>query len=39
LLVIYVLLHFGFVSQNAQVLALLGVFLDVGVKSGVPVPT
>ncbi|SBT09993.1 Anion transporter [Candidatus Accumulibacter aalborgensis] len=38
LLVIYVLLHFGFVSQNAQVLALLGVFLDVGVKSGVPVP-
>jgi DASS family divalent anion:Na+ symporter len=37
LLVIYVLLHFGFVSQNAQVLALLGVFLDVGVKSGVPV--
>lgn len=36
LLVIYVLLHFGFVSQNAQVLALLGVFLDVGVKSGVP---
>lgn len=37
LLLIYVLLHFGFVSQNAQVLALLGVFLDVGVKSGVPV--
>ncbi|MEF8728164.1 MAG: DASS family sodium-coupled anion symporter [Accumulibacter sp.] len=38
LVVMYVLLHFGFVSQNAQVLALLGVFLDVGVKSGVPVP-
>jgi len=37
LLTIYVFLHFGFVSQNAQVLALLGVFLDVGVKSGVPV--
>ena len=36
LLVIYVLLHYMFVSQNAQVLALLGVFLDVGVKSGVP---
>jgi hypothetical protein len=29
-----VFLHFGFVSQNAQVLALLGVFLDVGVKVG-----
>ena len=37
LLVIYVLMHYMFVSQNAQVLALLGVFLDVGVKSGVPV--
>ena len=37
LLTAYVFLHFGFVSQNAQVLALLGVFLDVGVKSGVPV--
>lgn len=36
LLVIYVLIHYGFVSQNAQVLALFTVFLDVGVKSGVP---
>lgn len=26
-----------FVSQSAQVLALLGVFLDVGIKTGVPV--
>jgi DASS family divalent anion:Na+ symporter len=33
----YVFLHFGFVSQNAQVLALFAVFLDVGVESGVPV--
>jgi divalent anion:Na+ symporter, DASS family len=27
-----------FVSQTSQVLALLGVFLDVGVKGGVPAP-
>jgi len=32
-----VLLHYLFVSQTAQVLALVGVFLDVGVKIGVPV--
>ena len=36
LIVIYVLVHYMFVSQNAQVLALLGVFMDVGVKGGVP---
>jgi divalent anion:Na+ symporter, DASS family len=36
LAVAYVLLHYLFVSQTAQVLALFGVFLDVGVKLGVP---
>jgi DASS family divalent anion:Na+ symporter len=34
--VAYVLLHYLFVSQTAQVLALFGVFLDVGMKLGVP---
>lgn len=37
LLVAYVLLHYLFVSQTAHLLALFGVFLDVGVKLGVPV--
>jgi DASS family divalent anion:Na+ symporter len=36
LVVAYVLLHYLFVSQTAQVLALFAVFLDVGVKLGVP---
>jgi len=27
-----------FVSQSSQILALLGVFLDVGVRGGVPAP-
>jgi DASS family divalent anion:Na+ symporter len=36
LAVAYVLLHYLFVSQTAQILALFGVFLDVGVKLGVP---
>jgi DASS family divalent anion:Na+ symporter len=36
LVVLYVLMHYLFVSQSAQVLALLGVFLDVGTKVGVP---
>jgi DASS family divalent anion:Na+ symporter len=36
LCVAYVLLHYLFVSQTAQVLALFGVFLDVGMKLGVP---
>jgi DASS family divalent anion:Na+ symporter len=36
LLVLYVLMHYFFVSQSAQVLALLGVFLDVAVRTGVP---
>ena len=38
LLGLYVLMHYMFVSQSAQVLALLGVFLDVGIQSGVPLP-
>ncbi len=36
LVVGYVLLHYVFVSQTAHLLALFGVFLDVGVKLGVP---
>ena len=36
LVVTYVLLHYLFVSQTAHMLALLGVFLDVGTKLGVP---
>ena len=36
LLVLYVLMHYMFVSQAAQVLALFGVFLDVAVRAGVP---
>ena len=38
LLVLYVLLHYLFVSQSSQVLALFAVFLAVGVKDGVPAP-
>jgi len=38
LLVLYVLMHYMFVSQSSQVLALLGVFLDVGIRSGVAAP-
>jgi DASS family divalent anion:Na+ symporter len=38
LLVLYVSMHYMFVSQSAQVLALFGVFLDVGVRTGVPMP-
>jgi len=38
LLVLYVLMHYMFVSQSAQVLALFGVFLDVGMRAGVPAP-
>ena len=34
-LLAYVLLHYLFVSQTAHLLALFGVFLDVGVKLGV----
>jgi DASS family divalent anion:Na+ symporter len=36
LVVAYVLLHYLFVSQTAHLLALFGVFLDVGVTLGVP---
>jgi DASS family divalent anion:Na+ symporter len=38
LLVLYVVMHYMFVSQSAQVLALFGVFLDVAVRTGVPAP-
>jgi DASS family divalent anion:Na+ symporter len=38
LVALYVILHYMFVSQSSQVLALLGVFLDVGIRSGVPTP-
>jgi DASS family divalent anion:Na+ symporter len=33
---IYVFVHYMFVSQSSQILALLGVFMDVGVRGGVP---
>jgi divalent anion:Na+ symporter, DASS family len=36
LAILYVLMHYLFVSQSAQVLALFGVFADVGIRSGVP---
>jgi DASS family divalent anion:Na+ symporter len=36
LILIYVAIHYMFVSQSSQVLALLGVFLDVGIRGGVP---
>ena len=38
LVVIYIAIHYMFVSQSSQVLALLGVFLDVGIRGGVPAP-
>jgi len=38
LIVIYVAIHYMFVSQSSQVLALMGVFLDVGIRGGVPAP-
>jgi divalent anion:Na+ symporter, DASS family len=38
LLVLYVLMHYMFVSQTAQILALFDVFLGVGVKTGIPAP-
>ena len=37
LIVLYVFIHYLFVSQTSQVLALLGVFLDVGTHGKVPV--
>jgi DASS family divalent anion:Na+ symporter len=36
LIVAYVLMHYVFVSQTAHLLALFGVFLDVGIRLGVP---
>jgi len=36
LVLLYVSIHYMFVSQSSQVLALLGVFLDVGIRGGVP---
>ena len=36
LIVAYVLIHYLFVSQTAQLLALFGVFMGVGVDAGVP---
>jgi DASS family divalent anion:Na+ symporter len=38
LILLYVSVHYLFVSQTSQVLALLGVFLDVGIQGGVPPP-
>ena len=38
LLVLYVLMHYLFVSQSSQVLALFGVFVEVGARTGVPPP-
>src|SRR5262249_57566299 len=38
LVVVYVLMHYLFVSQSSHVLALFGVFVDVGVRTGVPTP-
>jgi len=38
LLVLYVVIHYMFVSQSSQVLALLAVFLEVGIRGGVPAP-
>jgi divalent anion:Na+ symporter, DASS family len=38
LIALYVGIHYLFVSQSSQALALLGVFLDVGVRGGVPAP-
>jgi DASS family divalent anion:Na+ symporter len=38
LIALYVIIHYLFVSQTSQVLALFGVFLDVGTRGGVPVP-
>jgi DASS family divalent anion:Na+ symporter len=36
LVVVYVLIHYLFVSQSAHLLALFGIFLGIGIASGVP---
>ena len=38
LVLLYVAIHYMFVSQSSHVLALMAVFLDVGVRGGVPAP-
>ena len=38
LVALYVAIHYLFVSQSSQILALFGVFLDVGIRGGVPAP-
>jgi len=38
LIALYVGIHYLFVSQTSQMLALFGVFLDVGMRGGVPLP-
>jgi DASS family divalent anion:Na+ symporter len=38
LVALYVAIHYMFVSQSSHVLALMAVFLDVGVRGGVPAP-
>lgn len=38
LIALYVGIHYLFVSQSSQALALLGVFFDVGTRGGVPAP-
>ena len=38
LVALYVAIHYMFVSQSAQVLALLAVFMEVGTQGGVPAP-
>ena len=37
LISLFVFIHYLFVSQTSQILALFGVFLDVGTRGGVPV--
>jgi DASS family divalent anion:Na+ symporter len=36
LVVLYVTIHYFFVNQSSHILALMGVFLDVGIRQGVP---
>lgn len=36
LVIVYVLIHYLFVSQSAHLLALFGIFLSVGISAGVP---
>ncbi len=36
LVIVYVLIHYLFVSQSAHLLALFGIFLSIGVSAGVP---